>query len=489
MRSAARRLPWGAALGALAMAACAGDEIAFVAWPELEADALVFVVEVREGRVERILGPYDGEGPRPRLELEADRGVELVVLDRDALAALHPRVDVERWAAVRLIEQPAECLECEVACRAARNDLLFHPIRGLPRAFRLEDGAFAALPANPRETLWLELPARWDCADVSEPGIFERVARWSPEADHYHFFVLPDGTMLATTSGVRVIGSDPDLFIPVPANADVRNVSAVRSDRVYASIHFRNSDRGLVWELDLSPGRLELLRELEFDFAVTWVHAEERGLVVFGRQGDVATSTDALRFERHVISQLPNAISVAKLGTAERPFLLGAGAGAVFRGDPWDPGHVWTTDRVDLIVDSSVAQLLRTSARDAGGVLWARTHERGLFWETNTLPWRRFDAEMPGVHPRCRLRTNACGFGEPPARTRQASTAQDTLFLVADGCPIMLSLSAERSCVGSLEFEEDGFSLDQPRAVTVVGDFVYLMVPDGVLRAPLSALP
>jgi hypothetical protein len=156
----------------------------------------------------------------------------------------------------------------------------------------------------------------------------------------------------------------------------------------------------------------------------------------------------------------------------------------VLRGNPWASEPSWTTERVDFNVDSTTVQFLRTE-HDGSSVLWVRTVERGFFLQRDEGPWERLSVEMPTVHPRCRLRTNPCGFGEPAVRSRHSAARGGLVYAVADNCPTLLVFNLDGACTSSLDLLEDGQALPSPAGLAIDEDQVYLLLPDGVVRAAL----
>lgn len=480
-----RRAQWIWSVVGFAGLSCGEVERSFVAWPQLSEQELAFVFELSDGRLQAILGPYASGGPEPRLELEGRAEVQLLILDKQSLSALHPRVHMERWTELRLGERPTECLACDGVCRGASNELLFRSLEGLGRSMVEEDGAFSERPGSQWTSLWLHLPARWDCEDVDAIAPFEEVARWDDGSIHSLLSAVETGELLALTRRLRWVGPGPDRVLPEDPGAFYYTATSAAPGRVFVSLGYHEEARGAVLEVAMEPDRFEILRAIPFPFHVVSVFFDERGLVALGTRGDIATSTDTFHFKASRIAQNPSVIVMERLGTQEAPFLLGARSGAVFRGDPWQPTQPWSTDRVDLVVDSGVSQLFR-SELGASSLLWARTHERGLFHQQDGEPWQPLELEMPARHPRCRLRTNGCGFGEPPARARQGAARGETVFLTAQNCPMLLALHPPRACTSSLELLDEGVLRDDPAAVAVAGEHVYILFPDRVLRAPVS---
>lgn len=473
------------AVGFWLLSGCQDSSPLVVILPELEAHEIAFLVPFEEGVRLPALGPIPLVSTSA--ELRDDQTIYLFVFDTRTLSSLHRRVDPERWSELQIVDPPESCSACDSVCRSDDNNELFHSVGSIGRAFQLEEEAFVELAVNPLPTAWLRLPARWDCIDLVGDGHFEVVPEVVPGPAYFRMDLVAGERLLLVGDALRLLGAPPDQTLYPPAGWYFRGASGFMPDRAWVSIARVNSSTGAVWELSLAADRVEVVRETSMPFAVGEVYADEQGLVVMGRQGEIATSTDGISFTHSQIAQRPSVLAFARLGEASAPFLVGSGMGGVWRGNPWRPELEWSTERVRLVVDSSIAQFSRTWDREES-ILWARTAERGLFTRRGSHPWEPLQVDMPNDQPRCRLSTSACGFGEPPARTRPAGVDAEAVFTLADNCTTLMAFKLNDGCTSSVELPGAGAQMEYPYAAAVKGDFVYVILGRRLFRTPVALL-
>lgn len=476
-----------AAAFAVLATGCGGDTVVNAAWPTLLEHELAFLLEVKARVRSPILGPFPATGPESRVQFTDSDDLHLISVDTRSLAALHQRVDPNRWDELRLVERPEFCSECDSVCRGDSNLRLYFPLHGVGRIFHLEDGEFRELGAHPYASLWLELPASWGCVDLSGHPPFERVGRW-PAVEKPTSLERVAGTQLLVTGPeLRVVGS-PDLVMHAPPGFEFRNAVGLSPERVYVVAKFLDDElTDALHELALGPDRLELKRVVPVPVKAGGMHLDEMGLVIAGSRGEIVTSTDGVSFRSSVIAQSPSGHALARLGEPEAPFLNGSRSGGVFRGDPWAPGTPWTGENVGTDVGSTVGQFGETRSGD-DRVVWARTFERGLFVQRRGQPWERPSVEAPRETSGCRASPNACGFSEPPQRIAPFAAREHTMFAAPDSCPTLLAMRFDLGCMSSFELRHEEGLVTDPLGVQVRDDFVYVLIPDGVLRASIGDL-
>ena len=467
------------------LTSCQDSTPLVVLLPELAEHEVAFLVSVVDGVSKPAVGPI----PLVSAAAELRDGDELYlfVVDTDALASVHERVDVTRWSELRLVEQPAVCSDCSSACRGTANDLLFHPSSSTSRLFELDGAEFVPLSESPLSAAWLQLPARWNCTDIRGGRNFEVVDEWPAGLIHQRMKLIGGEHLLGLGDALRLLEARPEQIIAPPEGSYFLSASGHTSDRAWVLVVNLDRTPGMVWELGLGANRLEVVREIQLPFYPADLHADEQGLVVIGTQGQIATSTDGLSFVESSIAERPGVSALARLGDEDAPFLAGSGMGSLWRGDPWRPQTRWSTERLRLIVDSSVAQFVRTQS-GSQSILWARTVERGFYLQRGREPWEPLRVDMPSDQPRCRISTDACGFAEPPARTRQTVTNADTAFVLADNCQVLLAMKPNDGCASSIELVEDETPFEYPYAVALKNDFLYVVLANRLLRTPAAPL-
>lgn len=485
IRTIDSRTPWWTSAVACLVASCGAEARTVLAWPALDEHELAFVVELKAGGGSATHGPFPADGPRTRLQLSDSERVYVLTVDTRPLPALHRRVDDQRLADLRIVERPQHCLQCTGVCRGESDDRLFHPLSGLGRAFGSDGTEFVELDTSPDPSWWLELPARWDCPQPVEGAAFEVLERWPRREVNRALHVVADEHVLALTEELRVIGARPGLSLVPPAGASFAAAVGLSSDRVYVSVDYWDGSEGAVLELGLGADHIEIKRETRFPFSVTGMYFDESGLVVAGKAGQIATSTDGVSFRSDVIPQSPGTATIARLGEPAAPFLLGSGAGGLFRGHPWLSLREWSYETLGLDVASTVGQFGRTQAAGES-VLWARTFERGLFVQRPGGSWERPLVDLPGSLRSCRSQPDACGFSGLSQRVRPFAFSERTMFAASDGCPALLAMRIDLGCASAVSLVTEEGPVQTVSAVALLGDHVYVLLPEGVIRTRVS---